>query len=346
MLSSQFNSGWWHHLNYYASWMRFFMPLSTMLYDTMILTEQERIMSKITLVILAAGLGSRFGGLKQIEPVGSNNESIIDFSIYDAIEAGFNKVVLIIRPEHEEAFEKVLVSKIRPFIEVKYAYQNLEDIPYEITIDKERNKPWGTTHATLITKDVVNEPFIVINADDYYGKESFVSMVKFLKEEVDETHYSMAGYRLKNTTTEHGSVTRAVCKSEDAYLKEIVEVQKITKKDSKHYYQDQDENWKEIDGEELVSMNFWGFHPHVFALFEDVFIEFLKNDVENNPLKAEHVVPTAIGKLLQDNKIKVKILPSSDQWYGITYKEDREKVVEALKQMKENGKYPFDLWKK
>ncbi len=303
-------------------------------------------MSKLTLVILAAGLGSRYGGLKQIEPVGTNQESIIDFSIYDAIKAGFDKVVLIIRPEHEEAFEKVLVSKIRPFVDVAYAYQQLEDIPVKFDIDKQRIKPWGTTHATLVTEKVVDGPFIIINADDYYGKESFVSLASFLREEVSENHFAMAGYRLKNTTTDHGSITRAVCKSKDDYLQEIVEVQRITKKGGSLVYESESGEWETIDGDQLVSMNFWGFDKSVFKQFNEVFIDFLNNNGKEDPLKAEHVIPTAIGKLLKENKIQVKIIPSSDQWYGITYQEDRPNIVEALKQMKEDNIYPFDLWKK
>ncbi len=301
-------------------------------------------MEKLTLVILAAGLGSRYGGLKQIEPVGTNKESIIDFSIYDAIEAGFNKVVLIIRKEHEAAFERVLGSKIRPFVEVVYAYQALEDIPYAIDIDPQRNKPWGTTHAAYITKDVVGEPFAIINADDYYGKEAFVVMADFLKNEVRETDYAMVGYRLKNTTTDHGSVTRAVCQSQNDYLEKIVEVQKIMKKGDHFEFENDQGQWERIDGDALVSMNFWGFHPKVYPLLADVFSEFLKDDVAADPLMAEHVLPTAVGTLLSAAKITVKILSSSDKWYGITYKEDQPQVMEALKSMKDAGRYPFDLW--
>ena len=301
-------------------------------------------MSKLTLVILAAGLGSRYGGLKQIEPVGTNQESIIDFSIYDAIAAGFKRVVLIIKPEHKQAFEQALVSKISPFIEVEYAFQTLEDIPIDIEIAEKRIKPWGTTHATLSTRHVVDGPFAIINADDYYGKEAFISMAKFLTDEVQPQHYSMIGYSLKNTTTDYGSVTRAVCKSADGYLEKIVEVQKITKQDDGYYYENEQSHWVNIDPEELVSMNFWGFHPSVFPLFNEVFINFLQTQVEKDPLKSEHVIPTAVGEALKQGKIKVKILPSKDQWYGITYQEDRAKVVLALKEMKQQKVYPFDLW--
>lgn len=314
-------------------------------YVTIIDTKKRWRMSKLTLVILAAGLGSRYGGLKQIEPVGSNNESIIDFSIYDAIAAGFEKVVLIIRPEHEAAFEAALSHKIRPFVEVAYAYQELKDIPIEMSIDPNRNKPWGTTHATLVTQGVVDGPFTIINADDYYGKEAFITMAKFLKEEVSENTYSMIGYRLKNTTTDFGSVTRAVCKSENEYLKEIVEVQKIEKSGNEYRYEDGNGQWKSIDGNELVSMNFWGFHPSVYAIFKEIFIKFLQEDVAKNPLKAEHVIPTAVGNALLEHKIRVKILPSNDQWFGITYQEDRANVVKELEKMKKHGVYPFDLWK-
>lgn len=301
-------------------------------------------MEKLTLVILAAGLGSRFGGLKQIEPVGSNHESIIDFSIYDAIEAGFNKVVLIIRPEHEAAFEAALAKKIRPFVEVVYAYQELADIPYAIAIDPDRNKPWGTTHAAYITKSVVNEPFAIINADDYYGKEAFKVMADFLSKDVGESDYAMVGYRLKNTTTDHGSVTRAVCKNEGGYLQEIVEVQKIVKQADSFKFENENKEWVNIDGDELVSMNFWGFHPQVYPLLEKVFSEFLKHEVAKNPLQSEHVLPTAVGSLLEAGLIRVKILSSSDKWYGITYKEDQPQVVEALETMKQANEYPFDLW--
>jgi hypothetical protein len=301
-------------------------------------------MSKLTLVILAAGLGSRFGGLKQIEAVGNNKESIIDFSIYDAIAAGFEKVVLIIRKEHEGAFEEALTHKIRPFVEVVYAYQELEDIPVDISIDSNRNKPWGTTHATLVTEGVVDGPFTIINADDYYGKEAFETMAKFLQEEVSKNMYSMIGYRLKNTTTDHGSVTRGVCKSNEGLLEEIVEIQKITKEEGTYYYENNQGHSITIDGDELVSMNFWGFDPSVYPLFQTIFIKFLQEEVSKNPRKAEHVIPTAIGSALKDNTIKVKVLPSNDQWFGITYKEDREKVVNELKKMKKNGLYPFDLW--
>lgn len=301
-------------------------------------------MSKLTLVILAAGLGSRYGGLKQIEPVGTNKESIIDFSIYDAIAAGFEKVVLIIRPEHETAFEEALSHKIRPFVEVVYAYQELTDIPIDMEIDPKRNKPWGTTHAALVTQGVVDGPFTIINADDYYGKEAFVSMAKFLRKEVSKNMYSMIGYRLKNTTTEHGSVTRGVCKSVDGFLDQIVEIQKITKKGGKFNYENEQSQWVNIDGDELVSMNFWGFDPSVYPVLEKIFTRFLQEEVTNNPLQSEHVIPTAIGTALKEGTIKVKVIPSNDQWFGITYQEDREKVVYELKEMKKNGLYPFDLW--
>ena len=225
-----------------------------------------------------------------------------------------------------------------------YAYQELKDIPIDILIDADRIKPWGTTHATLVTQGVVDGPFTIINADDYYGKEAFVTMAKFLAEEVSETLYSMIGYRLKNTTTDHGSVTRGVCNSVNGFLEKIVEVQKIIQSEGKYSYENGEGHWVTIDGDELVSMNFWGFHPSVYPLFGKIFIKFLQEEVSKNPLKAEHVIPTAIGTALLESEIKVKVLPSDDQWFGITYQEDREKVVNELKQMKKNGLYPFDLW--
>lgn len=298
-----------------------------------------------TLVILAAGLGSRYGALKQIEPVGSNQESIIDFSIYDAIDAGFKSVVLIIRKQHEAAFEAQLTSKIRPFIQVQYAYQDLHDIPIELNIDSKREKPWGTTHALLACREYLDGPFAIINADDYYGKDAFNKMANFLNNEIDDHNFAMIGYHLKNTTSKHGAVTRGVCEAENGFLSKIVEVSQIQRDDDTHRYLDQNQIWQPIDGDSLVSMNFWGFTPAVIPVFTKIFVDFLKNESQLNPLKSEHVLPTAVATALKEKAFTIKVMASIDQWYGITYPQDRNLVVSALESLKQQGVYPFDLWK-
>ena len=303
-------------------------------------------MSKLTLVILAAGLGSRYGGLKQIEPVGNNGESIIDFSIYDAIAAGFSKVVLIIRKEHHQAFENQLSKRIRPFIEVQYAFQELNDLPIAITVDPKREKPWGTTHALLACRDVLDGPFAIINADDYYGKDAFIKMANFLTNEVNESTFSMIGYHLKNTTTTHGAVTRGVCEQQDGYLSQIREISKIERYNEQHRFLDEFNQWQQLDNDSLVSMNFWGFTPSVIPAFNEIFSDFLLKDSQKDPLKSEHVLPTAVASALKKQLFKVKIIASVDQWYGITYPLDRQLVVDSLLTLKQQGAYPFDLWEK
>lgn len=297
-----------------------------------------------TLVILAAGMGSRYGGLKQMDALGDNGETIIDFSIYDAIAAGFKKLVLIIKKEHEEAFEEQLVKKIRPFIEVEYAFQDLHDVPEGIEVPEGREKPWGTVHALLAVEDIVkDDPFMVINADDYYGKASYVLMHGFLSTEVKDNKYGMIGYILKNTLTDHGSVTRGICQIEEGYLKDIVEVQKI-EKEGNTVSIEEDGTWRAIDGDGLVSMNYWGFTPHIFKQLKPMFKEFLEENLDKNPMKCEYVIPTAVGQLIEKGKANVKVMSSGDQWYGVTYQEDRPLVVEKFKEFKEQGLYPKDLW--
>ena len=298
---------------------------------------------KPVLAILAAGMGSRYGGLKQIDTVGSNGECIIDFSIYDAKEAGFEKVVLIIREEHQEAFEKALGSKVRQFMEVEYAFQDMNDLPEGYTMPNERMKPWGTTHALLALRKHIQEPFMIINADDYYGKDSFKIMYEFLSNP-DNQDFAMMGYRLENTLTDHGSVTRAICNVEEGYLQNIVEIQKIRKTETGAEYE-KDGEWLPLEPS-LVSMNYWGFRPEIFAMFEEVFKDFLDREYAKNPLKCEHVIPTAVGELLVKYGIKVKMLQSNSKWFGVTYQEDKPLVVENLQAYKDAGLYPFDLWKK
>ena len=301
-------------------------------------------MEKPTLVILAAGMGRRYGGLKQIDTVGNNGESIIDFSIYDAKEAGFEKVVLIIRKEHEEAFRKCLTDKVSKHMEVEFAYQDMYDIPEGIKVPEGREKPWGTTHALLACRNIVKGPFAICNADDFYGKDAYRVIYNYLKNEISDDNYGMVGYLCNNTLTDNGTVTRGVCENTDGYLSKIVEVQKIARKDGKPVYEDNGE-WKELDPNTLVSMNFWGFTPKIFEECEVLFKDFIGEAVKENPMKCEHVIPTAIGTLVKENKCKVKMLSSKDEWFGVTYKEDKPSVVAKIQKMKDDGIYPFDLWK-
>lgn len=303
-------------------------------------------MKEPVLIILAAGMGSRYGGLKQIDTVGSNGESIIDFSIYDAIQAGFKHLILIIKREHEEAFEESLVKRLRPFINVRYAYQELEDLPEGFEPVTGRQKPYGTVHALLACKGLLapEQPFMVINADDFYGRASYVLMHQFLSNEVADGHYGMVGYVLKNTLTNHGHVTRAICQKEGSYLKEIVEIQKIAKQGENVVYEE-DGYWLPMDGQQICSMNYWGFTPHIFDQLEPLFIDFLNNNLESNPMKCEYVIPTAIGQLVDAQEIQVKVYASPDRWFGVTYQEDKPEVVENLERFKDEELYPFDLWK-
>lgn len=303
-------------------------------------------MNQPSLVILAAGMGSRYGGLKQIDTLGNNGESIIDFSIYDAIKAGFKKVYLIIRKEHQEAFENSLGKKIRPFIEVEYVFQDLSDLPVGFSVPEGREKPWGTTHAMWACRNQVKEPFMICNADDYYGVDAFKTMYDFLSHDVSDTNYSLIGYRLINTLSDSGSVTRGVCDVENGLLVKVVERKEIKKDKGKVITSDNGTDWSELDPKGLVSMNFWGFTPKIFELAEKQFIAFLNRDLENNPMKCEHVIPTMIGETLDKDLYKMNALASENTWYGVTYKEDKPGVVAEFKRLKDENVYPFDLWAK
>ena len=298
---------------------------------------------KPTLVILAAGMGSRYGGLKQIDTVGDNGECIIDFSIYDAYRAGFRKVILIIRKQHEEAFEKALVSKVRNKMEVEYAFQDLSDLPYGYKVPEGREKPWGTTQALLTTKNLVHEPFMIINADDFYGADSYQKMYDYLVALEDDT-YSMVGFKMNKTLTENGTVTRGLCEVEGGYLQRIREVQEIRPKGNTSEYKDKD-TWKELPEDALASMNYWGFTPAIYPEMEKCFENFLANKVKDNPLKSEHVIPSAIGELLQDKAVKVKVLSTDFRWFGVTYQADKPGVEEQIAKFKQQGLYPHDLWR-
>ncbi len=301
-------------------------------------------MNQPTLVILAAGMGSRYGGMKQIDGVGNHGEPIIEFSIYDAKQAGFQNVVLIIKREHEEAFRQALTNKLEGKINARFAYQDMCNIPKEFTVPEGRVKPWGTTHALLACKGIVDGPFAIINADDFYGRDAYKVIYDFLTTEVKDNQYAMVGYPCINTLTDNGTVTRGLCQEdENKCLASIVEIQKIAKKDGHAVYEDNGE-WKEISDTSLVSMNFWGFTPAIFKDMEEIFAKFLQEHLEENPLKCEHVIPTAVGTLVAENKCSVKMLSSKDAWFGVTYKEDKPNVMQKIQEMKDAGIYPDQLW--
>ena len=300
---------------------------------------------KPTLVILAAGMGSRYGGMKQIDGVGSHGEPIIEFSNYDAYKAGFRKVVLIIKREHEELFRKALTDRVaNGGMEVDFAYQDMNNIPEGFSVPEGRVKPWGTTHALLACKGIVNEPFAIINADDFYGRNAYEVIYKYLTTEVADDNYAMVGFKCLNTLTANGTVTRGLCQQKDGCLSAIQEIQKIALKDGHAIYEDNGE-WKPIADDALVSMNFWGFTPKIFDEMEPLFKDFIAANIEKNPLKCEHVIPTGIGTLVSEGKIKVHMLSSSDKWFGVTYKEDKPEVVARIQALKDNGTYPDVLWK-
>ena len=301
-------------------------------------------MNKATVVIMAAGIGSRFGGgIKQLEPVGPNGEIIMDYSITDAMDAGFDKVVFVIRKDLEKDFKEVIGNRIEEKIQVEYAVQELDDIPEEYRERyKDRKKPWGTGQAILCCKDVVHEPFLVINADDYYGKEAyreaFAELTRDKEESSDIMNISMVGFILKNTLSENGGVTRGVCKvDENKMLKEIVETQNIVKTTNGAAIQKEDSE-EAIDVESPVSMNMWGLQPEFFEILEKGFAEFL-GKLEADDLKSEYLLPTIIGNLLKEGKVRVKVLESRDKWFGVTYKEDKEGVVAAIRDLIDKGEY-------
>lgn len=302
-------------------------------------------MEKVALVIMAAGMGSRFGqGIKQLAPVGPNGEIIMDYSIYDAMEAGFNKVVFVIRKSLEKDFKEIIGNRIEKVVEVGYAYQELDDIPEEFKDKLEgRTKPWGTGQAILCCKDVVHEPFLVINADDYYGKEAYREAYAELVKPHGCADISMVGFRLKNTLSQNGTVTRGICKVDDSHmLQEIEETYEIEGRDG---YAVAVKNGSEIrlDLDSPVSMNMWGLKPEFFGILEAGFTEFLRN-VKKEEIKAEYLLPGIIGQLLREGKTQVKVLKSHDQWFGVTYQEDKAAVIEAIRGLIEQGVYPERLF--
>lgn len=296
---------------------------------------------KPTLVILAAGMGSRYGGLKQIDGVGPNEEPIIEYSIYDAIRAGFGKVVFIIRRDIEAAFREVFAGKFDDQIEVDYVFQEVDSFVPAGTDTDYREKPWGTAHAMLVAAPAVNEPFAVINADDYYGVEAFRTIHKFLTEDCTPEQHSMVGYILRNTLSDHGTVNRGVATAEDGYLSGIIERLKIGHRDGGvSFLLEEEAHPLHIDS--IVSMNFWGFHPAIFDQTEKMFHDFVASTA-GQP-RAEFLIPEVVDELIKSGAAKVRVLTSEDRWYGVTYKEDKPMVVDAFKKLLSDEVYPNRLW--
>ncbi len=305
-------------------------------------------MTKPTLVILAAGMGSRYGGLKQIDPIDDNGNKIIDFSIYDAIRAGFGKVVFIIKKENEADFRTCIGDKVKSKIEVEYVFQDLANIPEGASIPEGRVKPWGTAHAILCCKDTVKGPFAVINADDYYGVSAYQSLYDFLTASHESNPYPfcMVGYELKNTLTENGSVARGCCQMDaNGMLETIDERTNIIKTpEGASYSKDDGQTYIPMSADSLVSMNMWGFTPDIFPELDKSMKRFFKEDINVNPLKAECYLPMEVGSMVKDRIATVKVLSSKDKWFGVTYKEDKPFVVSSIQALKDKGIYPDKLW--
>ncbi len=304
-------------------------------------------MTKPTLVIMAAGIGSRYGGLKQIDPIGPNGEIIMDYSIYDALKAGFEKVIFIIKEDIEEAFKEKIGDKISRLVKTEFVYQSVDDLPEGFKVPEGRSKPWGTGHAVMSCRNAVDTPFAVINADDFYGQSSFQVLANYLKGAQDKNkyQYSMVGFVLENTLTENGHVARGVCSvTKEGYLSGVAERTRIEKFGSETKYTEDGDNWVTIPRGSLVSMNTWGFTPSIFKELEGRFPKFLKDNSEKIG-KAEYFLPNVVGELILENKADVKVLSSHERWYGVTYQNDKPMVKQAIINLIQQGKYPEDLWR-
>lgn len=302
-------------------------------------------MKEPVLVVMAAGMGSRYGGLKQIDPVTDKGEIILDFSLYDAMMAGFKKVVFVIKEENLEDFKALVDDKAGKHMEVVYAFQKLDDLPAGYEVPAGRVKPWGTGHAIMTARKYVDGPFAVINADDYYGPGAFQSIYDFLSGVTDKGQFTMVSYLLKNTITENGHVARGVCSvDENGYLSDIVERTKIMRVDGKIAYTEDEENWTQLADDTPVSMNFWGYTGEMMDELVNRFAGFLDEALKTNPEKAEYFIPKVTDELIKEGKATCKVLTSRDRWYGVTYKEDKQVVMDALQSLKDKGMYPDVLW--
>ena len=299
---------------------------------------------KPTLLILAAGMGSRYGKLKQIDPVGPSGETILDYSVYDAIAAGFGKIVFIIRKDIEDEFREKIGNKFSQSIPVEYVFQELHHLPEGFEVPEGREKPWGTGHAVMMAKDAINEPFAVINADDFYGSKAFVEMAKSLSNLSgdDDSNYFMVGYPLHKTLSDYGKVSRGIAEvDEDGFIRKLTERTHIEKTSSGAKYKDGEE-FKDLTGNETASMNFFGFIPSLFDHSEEMFKDFLTENREN--LKSEFYIPSVVNKLVDDGKIKLKVIPADSEWFGVTYIEDKPFVEQKIRGLVDSGDYPNNLW--
>ena len=297
-----------------------------------------------TLVIMAAGMGSRFGGLKQMTPVDEEGHFIIDFSLYDAYQAGFCHVAFIIKREIEQTFRETIGARMEKWFHVDYVYQELDRLPEGFAVPEGRKKPWGTAHAVACCRGVVEGPFAVINSDDFYGRGAYEAIYRFLTENETPHHYAMLGYQLRNTVTEFGSVARGVCHVQDGMLLDITERTKIFKRGQDAAYTEDGETFMPLSGDTQVSMNFWGFTPEILDEIWDAFPAFLTENLPVNPEKCEFYLPTFVGSRLAEGKVRVRVLPCMETWHGVTYKEDLDSVKSAIGQLKREGKYPARLW--
>ena len=301
-------------------------------------------MQQPSLIIMAAGLGSRFGGLKQIEPVGDRGEIIMDYSLYDAWRAGFRKVVFVHKKENEADLRAIVEPHVAGRMEAVFARQELGDLPEGFAVPAGRVKPWGTAHAVRACRRVINESFAVINADDFYGPTAFRALYDFLTSDSPETENAMVGYRLRNTVTENGSVARGICQERDGYMTSITERTRVEKRGDGAAFTEDGEHWTFLGGDTLVSMNFWGFHEGMMDAFDKRFVDFLTNDMPRNPEKAEYFLPSVADAEMREHGVKVRLLPCEETWHGVTYREDLPSVRASLADMKTRGIYPPCLW--
>lgn len=298
-------------------------------------------MKKPKLVVMAAGLGSRFGGLKQMEPITDENEIILDFACYDAVKAGFEDIIFIIKPEMEEVFKARVLAPMAGHVKTSYVFQDMDQLPDGYSVPEGRVKPWGTCHAVMAARELLDGPFAVINSDDYYGADAFSKVYDFLAGNDDERTFCMAGYYVENTLSDQGTVTRGVCMTDDGYLTGIDETKEIGRGADGMIT---GAGGKVIPEGTVVSMNFWGFTGAMMDEMVAGFPAFLDAAMKNDPMKAEYLLPVEVGRLLGEGRCRVRVLEATDKWYGVTYKEDKEIVMEAFRRMKAEGKYPQKLW--
>jgi len=302
-------------------------------------------MKKPVLVIMAAGMGSRYGGCKQMDPVGGHDQVILDYSIYDARRAGFETVIFVIKHEIEEDFKERIGSRVERHMDVRYAFQRMDDLPEGYTVPEGRAKPWGTAQAALAAQPFIHGPFAIINSDDYYGRSAFQTIYDYLCANPEGDEYATVAYRLENTVTDFGHVARGVCQvGKDGCLTGIVERTRIEKGPPPRFTEDGGQTWTELPGDAMVSMNFWGFNPSLLDRARERFPDFLDKALVNDPMKAEYLLPTLVGQLISEGLVTVRALSSGDKWYGVTYKEDKPTVSSAIARMTADGLYPDNLW--